>query len=279
MRKVKNGIRIGFMLFSTIFTALLAVFLIIYVLAQGIPELSFELLFTAPSYVLGRIGILPDILNTVYLIFASTLIILPLGVGAAIYLNEYARSPRLVHTIEYASETLSAIPSIIFGLAGMLFFIDVCGLKTSLLAGALTLVVMNLPAVMRSSQEALKTVPMSLRENAVSLGAGKWYVIHTVVLPSCANGIATGSLLAVGRMLGESAALLYTAGFAHTLHDFISGLGSSGATLSVALYVYAKEQGRFDIAFAIASILMFLTLAVNLSAALIQRRYERKVRQ
>ena len=216
------------------------------------------------------------ILNTVYIVLATLVIVLPLGVGAAVYLTEYASNRRLVAAIEYAAETLSGIPSIIYGLVGMLFFCQFLNMQTSLMAGALTLVMMNLPTVMRTTQESLKTVPQSYREGAFGLGAGKWRVIRTVVLPGCVDGVVTGCILAVGRILGESAALLFTAGFAHTLNGFFEGLGSAGATLTVALYVYAKEQGEFEVAFAIAAILMLLTFFVNLAADLVGRMFKRK---
>ena len=255
---------------AAIITAALVLFLIAYVLIKGLPNVSWALLSTAPSYLSDRIGILPDILNTLYIVIATLLIVLPLGVGAAIYLTEYATNRRLIGAIEYAAETLSGIPSIIYGLVGMLFFCQFLNMKTSLLAGALTLVIMNLPTIMRTTQESLKTVPQSYREGAFGLGAGKWRVIRTVVLPGCVDGVITG------RILGESAALLFTAGFAHALNDFFEGLSSAGATLTVALYVYAKEQGRFDVAFAIAAILMILTLLINGAATLVERYFRRK---
>ncbi len=252
---------------SAALTCGLALFLIGYVLMRGLPHVTGELLTASPSILSGRIGILPDILNTVYIIIATLLIVLPLGVGAAVYLTEYAQNKRLVTVIEYAAETLSGIPSILYGLVGMLLFTRIFG--TSLLAGALTLVIMNLPTVMRTTQESLKTVPQSYREGAFGLGAGKWRVIRTVVLPGCIDGIITGCILSAGRILGESAALLFTAGAAHKLFGFFDGLVNQGATLAVALYFYAKESGEFDIAFAIAAVLLLLTLAVNLSAALV----------
>ncbi len=202
-------------------TALLVLFLIGYVFIKGLPNISFELLTTSPSYLADRIGILPDILNTIYIVLATLLIVLPLGVGAAIYLTEYAANKKLVTIIEYAAETLSGIPSIIYGLVGMLFFCQFLNMKTSLLAGALTLVIMNLPTIMRTTQESLKTVPQSYREGAFGLGAGKWRVIRTVVLPGCIDGVITGCILSVGRILGESAALLFTAGFAHALNNIV----------------------------------------------------------
>ena len=257
-------------------TVALVAFLVGYVMVKGVPNISSELLSTAPSYLSGRIGILPDILNTVYIVLATIVIVVPLGVGAAVYLTEYASNRRLVAAIEYAAETLSGIPSIIYGLVGMLFFCQLLKMKTSLLAGALTLVIMNLPTILRTTQESLKTVPQSYREGAFGLGAGKWRVIRTVVLPGCVDGVITGCILAVGRILGESAALLFTAGFAHSLNNFFRGIRSAGATLTVALYVYAKEQGEFGVAFAIAAILMLLTFVINLSADLLARYFERR---
>lgn len=265
-RKLYGGVMKGLMLFSAFVTCTLVVAIIGYVLIKGIPNISWKLLSTKPSYLSGSIGILPDILNTIYIIIACLAVVLPLGVGAAIYLTEYAENKKLVGIIEYAAETLSGIPSVIYGLVGMLFFCQFLGFQTSLLAGALTLVIMNLPTVMRTTQESLKAVPQSYREGAFGLGAGKWRVIHTVVLPSCVDGIVTGCILSIGRILGESAALLFTAGLAHELNGFIDGLSSAGATLTVALYVYAKELGEFDVAFAIAAILMVLTLLINLAA-------------
>ena len=262
---------------AAVITAALVLFLIAYVLIKGLPNVSWTLLSTAPSYLSDRIGILPDILNTLYIVIATLLIVLPLGVGAAIYLTEYATNRRLIGAIEYAAETLSGIPSIIYGLVGMLFFCQFLNMKTSLLAGALTLVIMNLPTIMRTTQESLKTVPQSYREGAFGLGAGKWRVIRTVVLPGCVDGVITGCILAVGRILGETAALLYTAGFAHALYGSLSEtLQGAGATLSVALYVYAKEQGEFDVAFAIAAILMALALLIDLAASLTGRYFKKR---
>jgi len=269
------GVRILMWLAAGI-TAALTLFLLGYVLIKGLPNISWELLSTKPSYLRGTVGILPDILNTLYIILTTLLFVLPLGVGAAIYLTEYATNKRLVGMIEYAAETLSGIPSIIYGLFGSLFFCQFMDLDKSLLAGALALVIMNLPTIMRTTQESLKTVPQSYREGAFGLGAGKWRVIRTVVLPNCVEGVITGCILSVGRIVGESAALLFTAGFAHALNGFFEGLFSSGATLTVALYVYATEDGNFEVAFAIAAILMILTLLINLSATLIGKYFERK---
>ena len=264
------------MMLSVIITSALVLFLMVFVFAKGIPNISWEFLSTAPSYLTERIGILPDILNTVYIVIATLAIVLPLGVGAAVYLTEYASNKKIVAVIEYAAETLSGIPSVIYGLVGMLFFCRFLNMKTSLLAGSLTLVIMNLPTIMRTTQESLKTVPQSYREGAFGLGAGKWHVVRTVVLPGCVDGVITGCILSVGRILGESAALLFTAGFAHALNGMKDALGNAGATLTVALYVYAKEQGEFGVAFAIAAILMLLTLIINLAAALTGKCFEKR---
>ena len=261
---------------ATAITAALTLFLLGYVLIKGLPNITWELLSTKPSYLQGTVGIHPDNLNTIYMILTTLLFVLPLGVGAAIYLTEYATNKRLVGMIEYAAETLSGIPSIIYGLFGSLFFCQFMDLDKSLLAGSLTLVIMNLPTIMRTTQESLKTVPQSYREGAFGLGAGKWRVIRTVVIPNCVEGVITGCILSVGRIVGESAALLFTAGFAHALSGFWEALHSSGATLTVALYVYATEDGNFTVAFAIAAILMILTLLINLSATLIGKHFERK---
>lgn len=255
-------------------TAVLVVFLLVYVLVRGIPNITWELLTTKPSYLTGRVGILPDILNTIYIVIATLLLVIPLGVGAAIYLTEYATNKKIAGLIEYAAETLSGIPSIIYGLVGMLLFSNSMG--TCLMAGSLTLVIMNLPTIMRTTQESLKTVPQSYREGAFGLGAGKWRVIRTVVLPGCVDGVVTGCILSVGRILGESAALLFTAGFAHAVNGIIDGLSSPGATLTVALYVYAKEQGEFGVAFAIAAILMVLIVIINFTANLVKRHFEKR---
>lgn len=262
---------------SVAITCGLVVFVIGFVLYKGVPNITWKLLTTKPSYLTKNIGILPDILNTFYIVIATLVVVLPLGVGAAIYLTEYATNKKLVAVIEYAAETLSGIPSIIYGLVGMLFFCEFLKMQTSILAGAMTLVIMNLPTIMRTTQESLKTVPQSYREGAFGLGAGKWRVIRTVVHPSCVDGIMTGCILAIGRILGESAALLFTAGFAHTINGFIDGLGRAGATLTVALYVYAKEQGEFEVAFAIAAILMILALLVNLAAKFTGLYFKKKV--
>jgi phosphate transport system permease protein len=278
-RKTFRGLMRVLMILFTLLTFALLALLAGYILFRGLPGITWQLLSTSPSYLSDTVGILPDILNTLYIMAAALVIVLPLGVGAAIYLTEYAKNKRVVAAIEYASETLSGIPSIIYGLVGMLIFCQFLGMRTSLLAGALTLVIMNLPTVIRTAQESLKTVPQSYREGAFGLGAGKWRVIRTVVLPGSVDGIITGCILSAGRILGESAALLFTAGFAHAMNGFFEGLGSAGATLTVALYVYAKEQGKFDVAFSIAAILMVLTLIINLAATYMSRRLRRRIEQ
>lgn len=275
-RRTYNGIMKTLMRAATILTCALVLFMIGYVLVEGVLHISWKLLSTERSYLTDNIGILPDMLNTLYIIIATLIIVLPLGVGAAVYLAEYAAGKKAVAVIEYAAETLSGIPSIIYGLVGMLFFCEFLGMRTSLMAGAMTLVIMNLPTIMRTAQESLKTVPQSYREGAFGLGAGKWRVIRTVVLPGCVEGIITGCILSVGRILGESAALLFTAGVAHSLNGFFSGLANSGATLTVALYMYAKEEGEFGVAFAIAAILIVFALIINLAAKLVQRYFRRK---
>ena len=276
-RRIWGGTMRGLMVLCAAVTCALAVFLIVYVLVKGVPNLSWQLLSTKPSYLDGSIGILPDIITTVCTVLTTLLVVLPLGVCAAVYLTEYAANKRVVAVIESAAETLSGIPSIIYGLVGQMFFCQFLGMKKSLLAGAMTLVIMNLPTIMRTTQESLKTVPQSYREGAFGLGAGKWRTIRTVVLPGCVDGVLTGCILAVGRILGETAALLYTAGFAHTLYNSLRAtLEGSGATLSVALYVYAKEQGEFDVAFAIAAILMALALLINLAAMLTGRYFKKR---
>ena len=267
-KRVYTAVMRALLLLAAVLTAALVVFMIVYVLYKGLPYVTWHLISSKPSYITGAIGILPDICNTVQILLASLLIVLPLGVGAAVYLTEYAQNKKLVAAIEYAAETLSGIPSIIYGLVGMLFFCEFLGMQTSLLAGALTLVIMNLPTVLRTTQEG-----------AFGLGAGKWRVVRTVVLPGCIDGIVTGCILSAGRILGESAALLFTAGFAHTLNKFVIGLASPGATLTVALYAYAKEEGEFDVAFAIAAILMILTLLINLAAGIVGKQIQKRSQQ
>lgn len=256
-------------------TVSLLIFLIGYIFYRGVPYLTWELLSTQSSYVQGTIGILPNLMNTLYIIIVAMVIVLPLGVGAAIYLTEYASNRKVAAVIEFAAETLTGIPSIIFGLVGMLIFTQLMGFKQGILAGGLTLVMMILPTIVRTTQESLKTVPQSYREGALALGAGKWHMVRTVVLPNAVDGIVTGCILAVGRIVGESAALLFTAGFGLKLNGFFRSLQTSSATLTVALYVYASERGEVNIAFAIGVVLMALTLVINLAAGFAAKKLKR----
>lgn len=267
-RRFMDGLRNVLMYIAIAIVCLLLIGVIGYIFVRGIPNISWAFLSTKPSPRSGTIGILPDLLNTLYVILMTLVIVLPLGVGAAIYLTEYATNKKLVRIIEFATETLSGIPSIIFGLVGMLVFVELFGLQSSLIAGALTLVILTLPTVVRTTQESLKTVPQSYREGSLGIGSGKWHMIRTVVLPSSVDGIVTGCILAVGRIVGESAALLYTAGVAHNILSLAQAVmpNTPGSTLTVALYMYASERAEFDSAFAIATILLILTFLINLAA-------------
>ena len=251
--------------------------IIVMVLARGIPHLSVEFLTTTASVLKGTDGILPAILNTLYVILLTLLIVLPLGVGAAVYLTESPTTRRLIEVIEFTNETLAGIPSIIYGLVGMLVFAQTLGFKTCLLSGSLTLVIMNLPTIIRTTQESLKTVPQGYREGALGLGAGKWHIIRTIVLPCSVDGIVTGCILAVGRIVGESAALLFTAGAAEVIaQNVVKAYTSNGATLSVLLYLRAFEDGDFDSAWAIGAVLLVLVLAINLAARLAKTKLKQK---
>ena len=267
-RKIKSIFLNILMYLSAGIICLILLSVIGYILYRGLPHISIEFLTSKPSLIRGTVGILPNILNTIYIILITLIIVLPLGVGSAIYLNEYAKNKKLIHIIELATETLSGIPSIIYGLVGMLIFVQFCSLGTSILAGSLTLVIMTLPTIMRTTQESLKTVPDGYREGSLALGSGKWYMIRTVVLPSAVDGIVTGCILSIGRIVGESAALLFTAGMANELLGIVDAVtsGNAGSSLTVALYMYAKERGEFEIAFAIAAILLILTFVINMSA-------------
>lgn len=258
-------------------TCALLIFLIGYIFYRGLGNISWSLLSTQTSYINDTIGILPNILNTVYIIFLAMIIVLPLGVGAAIYLTEYAGNRKVVAIIEFATETLTGIPSIIFGLVGMLFFLQLFGLKAGILAGGLTLVIMILPTIVRTTQESLKTVPQSYREGALALGAGKWHMVRTVVLPNAVDGIVTGCILAVGRIVGESAALLFTAGAAEVIAGSIAkAYTSNGATLSVLLYLRAFEDGDFASAWGIGAVLLVLVLLIDLAARLAKTKLKQK---
>lgn len=275
-RKNMDRLLRGLMGLCSGITCLVLLMIIGYILYRGIPSLTWNLLSTEPNNLTGNIGILPNILNTLYIIFVAMIIVLPLGVGAAIYLTEYSTSRKLTSLISFAAEILTGIPSILFGLVGMLIFIQIGGLKQGILAGALTLVLMVLPTIISNTRESLLTVPRSYREGALALGSGKWHMIRTVVLPSALDGIITGCILSVGRITSESAALLFTAGFGLKMIGFVQALQSSSATLTVALYIYASERGAYDIAFAIAIVLMALTLALNLIAFKAAKKIQEK---
>ncbi|MCG4467517.1 phosphate ABC transporter permease PstA [Lawsonibacter sp. DFI.6.74] len=261
-------------------TCALLVFLMGYILWRGIPQLSWQFLTSSESVLKGTLGILPAVCNTLYVVCVTLCIALPLGVGAAVYLTEYATNHKLVSAIEFAAETLSGIPSILYALVGYLAFCKTLGLGYSLLAASLALAMMNLPTIIRTTQESLKTVPQSYREGALGLGSGKWHMIRTVVLPSSIDGIVTGCILAVGRIVGESAVLLYVGGMGNAMNDFFASpdkfLHSSGATLTVQLYVFAKERAMMDPAFAVAVVLLVLTLAINLAAKAAGKKLRQK---
>ena len=260
------------------FSVALLALIIGYVLFRGIGQVNWQFLTTVTSVRKGTIGIAGNLLNTVLIILATMLVATPIGVGAAVYLNEYAKPGRLVSAMEFATETLSGIPSIIFGLFGSLFFGRTLGLGYSLLTGALTLILMVLPLITRNTQEALKTVPDSYRFGAVGLGAGKWHMIRTILLPSAMPGIITGVILAIGRIVGESAALLFTAGSAKalpkTIGKLFSKLFQSGGTLTIQLYLSATAEGDFDTAFGIAAVLLAVVLLINLSAKKLAAQFD-----
>ena len=272
MRKAKDLSLKFCMKLCTGITCLILLGLIGYLLYRGIPGISGEFLTTQTSYIKDTVGILPNILNTLYLILLVMLIVVPLGVGAAVYLTEYASDRRITNAVGFAVEMLTGIPSIIFGLVGMLFFTQILGLRQGILTGALTLIIMVLPTIINNSKESLLAVPQSYREGSLALGSGKWHMVRTVVLPNAVDGIVTGCILAVGRVVGESAALLFTAGFGLKLLGFADALQSSAATLSVALYIYANEEGKFDVAFSIAVILIAVTLIINLASTFAGRK-------
>ena len=262
---------------SLTFTVLLLVSLIGYIFVKGVPHLSWDLISTPPKHSTGHIGILPNIINTLYIIGLTLLIALPLGVGAAIYLTEYAKNKKFINVVEFTTETLAGIPSIIYGLVGMLFFVRLLGFKVSLLSGSLTMVVVILPTIIRTTQESLKSVPQSFREGSLGLGSGKWHMIKTVVIPSSIEGIVTGCILSVGRIVGESAALLFTAGMGTVIaSNLINSFKSGGGSLSVALYMYANERAEFDIAYAIAVVLLILVFTINISTKIIKNLLKRK---
>ena len=278
-RRTWNVIMTALVWAAAVLVIALTVGVIGLVLVRGIPNISWEFLSTTASVLKGTDGILPAILNTLYVILLTLLIVLPLGVGAAVYLTEYASNKTFIRIVEFATETLAGIPSIIYGLVGMLFFAQMLGFQTSLLSGGCTLVIMILPTIIRTTQESLKTVPQSYREGALGLGATKWYMIRTIILPSSVDGIVTGCILSIGRIVGESAALLFTAGVGTVVaNNIFSAFTRSGGTLSVALYMYVSERGEFDVGFAIAAILMLLVLCINGAAKLVEKKLRRKTK-
>ena len=276
-RRLYNGGMRGLVWLCAGLTCALLIFLIGYIFYRGVPGLSWQLISGQTSYIRNTVGILPNLLNTLYIILVAMAVVLPLGVGAAIYLTEYAASGRLVRIIEFAAETLTGIPSIIFGLVGMMLFVQKLGLQAGILAGGLTLVMMILPTIIRTTQESLKTVPQGYREGAMGLGAGKWHIIRTIVLPCSIDGIVTGCILAVGRIVGESAALLFTAGAAEVIAKSVfKAYTSNGATLSVLLYLRAFEDGDFTSAWGIGAVLLVLVLLINLAARLAKTKLKQK---
>ena len=276
-RKIYNSLLPALVFIAAAFTVLLLVIIIGFVLFKGLPELSWSLLTSVPSVIRKVEGILPYIVNTLYVVLLSILIVLPLGVGAAVYLTEYAKNRRLIAVIEFTAEILAGIPSIIYGLVGMLVFNQKLGLGSRLISCSLTLVIMTLPTIIRTTEESLKTVPQSYREGALGLGAAKWHIVRTLVLPCSLDGIVTGCILAIGRIVGESAALLFTAGCGKVLaQGIIRAYTSSGATLSVALYMTVFEEGNFDVGYAIAAVLMILVLVLTLLAKFSSKKLKRK---
>ncbi len=268
-----------FVYLSLIITIILIISLIGYIFVKGVPHLSWELISTSPKHSTGHIGILPNIINTFYIIALTLVISLPIGVGAAIYLTEYAKNRKFINIVEFTTETLAGIPSIIYGLVGMLFFVRMLGFKVSLLSGALTMTIVILPTIIRTTQESLKNVPQSYREGAFGLGSGKWHMIKTIVIPSSIEGIITGCILAIGRIVGESAALLFTAGMGTVIaSNVIDAFKSGGGSLSVALYMYATERAEFDIAYAIAVVLLIMVLIINISTKIIKNKLRSKTK-
>ena len=251
-----------------------------YVFYRGLGQINFDFITKARSALNGTEGIAGNIINTLYMVILTLLIVTPIGIGAAIYLNEYAKPGKFVRMIEFTTETLSGIPSIIFGLFGMVFFGVTLGFSYSLLTGALTLSIMVLPLITRNTQEALKTVPKSYRDGALGIGATKWYMIRTILLPSAMPGIITGIILSVGRIVGESAALLFTAGSGYFLPRFgeygeglIEKIMESGGTLTIELYL-SMSKAKYDVAFGIAVVLLLIVFAINIATKLLARKFD-----
>ena len=278
-RRISGAILHAFAFGSGAVVCLELALIIGYIFVRGIPGITVELLTTQPSYIHDTIGVLPNILNTLYIVLVAMTAVIPLGVCAAVYLSEYATNLPLVRLISFAVETLTGIPSVVFGLVGMLFFIQMMGFSAGVLSGGLTLAVMVLPTIISNTLESLRTVPDAYREGALALGSGRWHMVRTVVLPNALDGIATGCILAVGRIVGESAALLYTAGFGLVLNDFMTALQSSSATLTVALYIYATERGELTVAFSVATILMVITMLLNLATNTVSSKLGEKEKE
>ena len=277
-RKIKEIILYGLIYLCAAVSVILLVGIIGYVLYKGIGSINLEFLTTVTSVLHGTVGIAGNIVNTIYIILITMIIATPIGVGSAVYLNEYAKPGKLVTVIEFATETLSGIPSIIFGLFGMMFFGQTLGLGYSLLTGSLTLILMVLPLITRNTQEALKTVPDSYRNGAIGLGAGKWQMMRTILLPSAMPGIITGVILAIGRIVGESAALLFTAGSGKALliglSDIFPKMHRSGGTMTVQLYLSATREGDFDTAFGIAVTLLVIVFLINLGTKALAKKFD-----
>ena len=265
--RMADKLMMGLVLLSTSLSIILLLGIIIFVFVKGVSTVSLSFLTGVTSVLKGTVGIAGNILNTVLIIVITMLIATPIGIGSAIFLNEYAKKGPFVTVIEYATETLSGIPSIIFGLFGMMFFGNTLGLGYSLLTGGLTLILMVLPLITRNTQEALKSVPDSYRNGAVGLGSGKWHMIRTILIPSAMPGIITGVILAIGRIVGESAALLFTAGsdkgLPKALNKIFEKIFQSGGTMTIQLYLSATSEGDFDTAFGIAVVLLVLVFAIN----------------
>lgn len=245
-----------------------------YVFVRGLPQVSWQLLSTVQSSLKGNFGILGNIINTIYIIVITLIIAAPIGIVSAIYLNEYAKPGKMVRTIEFTTEILSGIPSIIFGLFGMVFFGMTLKLGYSVLTGSFTLTLMVLPLITRNTQEALKTVPDSYRSGALGIGATKWYMIRTILMPSAAPGILTGVILSIGRIVGESAALLFTAGSGFQLPKNLFGkLFESSGTLTIQLYL-SMQKAKYDQAFGIAVVLLIIVLGINLLTRFLTNRFD-----
>lgn len=274
-----DGFIHGLIYGAALISILLLVGIVVYVFIQGISSINLTFLTTVSSALRGTVGIAGNIVNTVYIIILTLIIAVPFGVGSAIYLNEYAKPGKMVNLIEFTTETLAGIPSVIFGLFGFVFFGNTLKLGYSILTGSLTLVLITLPLITRNTQEALKTVPSNYRSGALGIGATKWYMIRTILLPSAMPGIITGIILAVGRIVGESAALLFTAGSGYLLPNFgnygeglIDKIRQPGGTLTIQLYL-SMEKAEYNTAFGIAFVLLVIVFLINMLTKFVSRRF------